>query len=81
MRTTIELDDQLHQRLRRRAQREGVSLSHLLGRVVAQASEVPAAQAPPQRRSGRFTVLASPVAGTRTTTETVQRAVDDEGAL
>lgn len=82
MRTTIELDDELHERLRRRAQREGLSLARLLGRLVAQAQAGPAADAlAAQQRSGRFTVLAPASPAARTASAAVQKVIDEEGLL
>lgn len=82
MRTTIELDEELHERLRRRAQREGLSLARLLGRLVAQAQAAPAAdEAVPRQRSGRFSVLAPATPDARTASSTVQKMIDEEGIL
>ena len=82
MRTTIELDEHLHALVQRQAQREGLSMARLLGRLVAQGLRGPAAgDTPTVQRSGRFTVLAPASAQARVATGTVQKVIDEEGIL
>ena len=82
MRTTIELDEHLHALVQRQAQREGLSMARLLGRLVAQGLHGPAPDAaPPVQRSGRFTVLAPASDQARVASSTVQKVIAEEGIL
>jgi len=82
MRTTIELDAQLHALVQRQAQREGVSMARLLGRLVMQGLHGPRTEdAPAMQRSGRFTVLAPASAQARVRIDAVQKVIDEEGIL
>jgi hypothetical protein len=81
MRTTIDLDPDVHERMRRQAQREGISLARLLGRVVREAASQATQEAPPVVRSGRFSVIAPAQAEARTTSQAVQKVIDEEGIL
>ncbi|MFT4104047.1 MAG: hypothetical protein QM674_24085 [Burkholderiaceae bacterium] len=81
MRTTIDLDPQLHARARRRAQREGISLGRMLGKLVEQGLQGAAAGVPAMQRSGRFTVLAPAAPHARGASAAVQQAIDEEGVL
>lgn len=82
MRTTIELDPGLHNLIQRQAQREGVSMARLLGRLVEQGLRGPQIDAlPSTQRSGRFTVLAPASANARVTSDAVQKVIDEEGIL
>lgn len=80
MRTTIELDDSLHERMRRQAQREGISMARLLGRLIEHSAEAQD-HPPPTRKSGRFTVIAESRPEVRTTCSAVQKVIDEEGIL
>ncbi|MEW6168509.1 MAG: hypothetical protein AB1651_12555 [Pseudomonadota bacterium] len=81
MRTTIELDEELHERMRRQAQREGISLARLLGRMVERGAQISPAGRAPAGRSGRFKVIAAAAPGTRTASSAVQKVIDEEGIL
>ena len=81
MRTTIELDPDLHETVRRQAQRQNLSLARLLGRLVEQGLRAGTEQALPTRKSGRFTVIAPATPGARVTSEQVQKLIDEEGIL
>jgi hypothetical protein len=82
MRTTIELDEHLHTLVQRQAQREGLSMARLLGRLVAQGLRGPVPEsAPPVQRSGRFTVLAPASAQAHVASSAVQKVIDEEGIL
>lgn len=80
MRTTIEMNDGLHEHMRRQAQRENISLARLLGRLVEQAANAAAQDNLLSQRSGRFTVIAGG-AGTCTKSQKVQKVIDEEGIL
>ncbi len=81
MRTTIDLDPELHELVRRQAQRENLSLARLLGRLVEQGLRKTTDQAPATVRSGRFNVMAAATPKARVTTEQVQKVIDEEGIL
>jgi len=81
MRTTIELDESLHERMRRQAQREGISLARLLGRLVEHGADAPRKASVPTRKSDRFTVIAAAAPHARTTIGAVQKVIDEEGIL
>ncbi len=81
MRTTIELDPDLHEAVRRQAQRQNLSLARLLGRLVEQGLRAASDQAPPTQKSGRFTVIAPATPDARVTSEQIQKLIDDEGIL
>jgi negative regulator of replication initiation len=81
MRTTIELDESLHERMRRQAQREGISLARLLGRLVEHGADAPRKATVPTRKSDRFTVIAAAAPDARTTVSAVQKMIDEEGIL
>ncbi|MFT4197465.1 MAG: hypothetical protein QM601_06065 [Pseudoxanthomonas sp.] len=83
MRTTIDLEPQLHARVRRRAQREGLSLGRMLGKLVEQSmqSAPSGGEAPAMQRSGRFAVLVPTVQDAKVASAVVQQAIDDEGVL
>jgi hypothetical protein len=82
MRTTLELDADLHALVQRRAQREGISMARLLGRLVAHGLRgAQADSAPATQRSGRFTVLAPATDQARVSSDTVQKVIDEEGIL
>jgi len=82
MRTTIELDEDLHTLVQRQAQREGLSMARLLGRLVAQGLRGLQAQgAPATQPSGRFTVLAPATPEACVSSAAVQKVIDEEGIL
>ncbi len=83
MRTTVDLEPQLHARVRRRAQREGISLGRMLGKLVEQGLQgVPANNEPPaMQRSGRFTVLVPATPDAKVASAAIQQIIDDEGIL
>jgi len=81
MRTTIDLDPQLHELVRRQAQREKLSMARLLGRLVEQGLRKSPNQSLPMVKSGRFQVTAPASPGARVTTEQVQKLIDEEGVL
>ena len=75
MRTTIEMSDDLHECMRRQAQREGISLAKLLGRMVETAVTFSQSVSTTHQRSGRFTVIAGEP-GAHTESQAVQKAID-----
>ncbi|MFT3800422.1 MAG: hypothetical protein QM766_04310 [Burkholderiaceae bacterium] len=83
MRTTIDLDPQLHALVRRRAQREGLSLGRMLGKLVEQGMQQGAdtADEPVLQRSGRFIALMPATQGAKVASATVQQVIDEEGLL
>jgi hypothetical protein len=81
MRTTIELDKQSHERLRRQAQRQGISLARLLGKLVESAERIAGNEPVPEIRSGRFRTIAGIRPGARTASHVVQKVIDEEGIL
>ena len=81
VRTTIELSDALHERLRRQSQRDDIPLARLLGSLVERGLQADIVQAPPKRQSGRFVVLAPATMGPWVTASAVQKAIDEPGAL
>lgn len=82
MRTTIELDEHLHALVQRQAQREGLSMARLLGRLVAQGLYGShSGDEPETQRSGRFTVLAPASPEARVSSDTVQKIIEAEGIL
>jgi hypothetical protein len=81
VRTTIELSDALHERLRRQSQRDDIPLARLLGSLVERGLQADIMQAPPKRQSGRFMVLAPAATGARVTASAVQKAIDETGVL
>lgn len=81
MRTTIEMEESLHEQVRRRAQREGLSLSRMLGKLVGQALRQGEEATVPTQRSGRFEVIAPATPDARATSSAVQKVMDEEGIL
>lgn len=82
MRTTIELDEQVHALVQRQAQREGLSMARMLGRLVAQGLYGSrSADEPVMQRSGRFTVLAPASREAHVSSEAVQKIIEEEGIL
>ena len=81
MRTTIELDPDLHESVRRQAQRQNLSIARLLGRLVAQGMRAATEPSPPNLRSGRFQVIAPAAPGVRVSSDQVYKVIDDEGIL
>lgn len=81
MRTTIEISDELHERMRRQAQREGISLARLLGRLVERGMAASIDRTLPVHRSGRFRVIAAGRSDARVTASAVQKVIDEEGIL
>ena len=84
MRTTIDLDPQLHDRVRRRAQREGLSLGRMLGKLVEQGMQQgsdTADEPPALQRSGRFIALMPATQGAKVASAAVQHVIDEEGIL
>ena len=81
MRTTIEMEEGLHEQVRRRAQREGLSVSRMLGKLVGQALRQNEEATVPTQRSGRFEVIAPAAPRARATSSAVQKVMDEEGIL
>ncbi|QHS09918.1 hypothetical protein [Sinimarinibacterium sp. NLF-5-8] len=81
MRTTVELTDDLHEQVRRRAQREGLSLARMLGSLVEQALRQPAGNPPVHQQSGRFQVIAPASHNAKVSSAAVQKVLDEEGIL
>ncbi len=81
MRTTVELDDQLHEQLLWRARRDGVSLAKLLGNLVEDALHSESSDLALAQRSRRFKVLVPAKSEARAARRTVQEAIDEEGIL
>lgn len=81
MRTTIDLDEALHEQVRRRAQREGLSVSRMLGKLVGQAMAPPVETAVSMQHSGRFEVIAPAAADACVAADAVQKVIDEEGIL
>ena len=81
MRTTIELDPDLHESVRRQAQRQNLSMARLLGRLVEQGLRTATEPSPPTVRSGRFQVIAPATPQARVSSDQVHKVIDDEGIL
>ena len=81
MRTTIELDPELHESVRRQALRQNTSMARLLGQLVQQGLRASADASLPSARSGRFSVIAPAASGAKVTSEQVHKLIDDEGIL
>jgi hypothetical protein len=81
VRTTIELSDALHERLRRQSQRDDIPLARLPGSVVERGLQADIMQASPKRQSGRFMVLAPAATRARVTASAVQKAIDETDVL
>ena len=81
MRTTIEIDPQLHETVRRQAQRQNLSIARVLGRLVERGLQASPEASPPHMRSGRFQVIAPAVPGARVSSEQLHKVIDDEGIL
>lgn len=83
MRTTIDLDPQLHAQVRRRAQREGLSLGRMLDKLVKQGMQqgADATDEPILQRSERFIALIPATQSAKVASVTVQQVIDEEGIL
>ena len=83
MRTTIELDPDLHEAVRRQAQRQKLSMARLLGRLVEQGLQASTSTqlTPPTLRSGRFQVIAPGTPDARVSSDQVHKVIDEEGIL
>lgn len=80
MRTTIELDPDLHEAVRRQAKRQKLSMARLLGRLVEQGLQS-SQLTPPTLRSGRFQVIAPGAPNARVSSDQVHKVIDEEGIL
>lgn len=81
MRTTIELDPEVHESVRRQAQRQNLSVARLLGRLVEQGLRAATSEAPSSMCSGRFQVIAPATPEARVSSDQVHKLIDDEGIL
>lgn len=81
MRTTIELDPQLHETVRRQAQRQNLSMARVLGRLVERGLQASTQASPSSMRSGRFQVIPPGTPDARVSSEQVHKVIDDEGIL
>lgn len=82
MRTTLDITPETHESVRRLAQRQGVSMSRLLGLLVERGLQAQdEKQALPTARSGRFQVIAAEPGQARVTQQCIQKVIDEEGIL
>ncbi len=81
MRTTIELEPELHESVRRLAQRLNLSTSKLLGHLVARGLSAQGDETLPTARSGRFQVIASTGTPAKVSSARIQKVIDEEGIL
>lgn len=81
MRTTADIDEQVYRSVRERALRTGISVGRMLGLLVEQALAAEAAVPLVIKQSSGFNVVAARPGSPLVTTASVQRALDEEGAL
>ena len=81
MRTTIELAPELHESVRRLAQRLNLSTAKLLGHLVERGLSAQGDETLPSARSGRFQVIARAEGQAKVSSARVQKVIDEEGIL
>lgn len=81
MRTTADIDEHAYRSVRERALRSGISVGRMLGLLVEQALAAEAAVPLVIKESNGFNVVAARPGSPLVTTESVRRALDEEGAV
>jgi len=81
MRTTLDITPEVHDTVRRLAQRLDVSMSRLLGQLVERGLQAQGDEALPTTRSGRFQVIAAEDGQPKVSQGRIQKVIDEEGIL